>query len=115
MRLQSRKGPPTLNIFFVIFLVIIATCIKLYFYKTIGYKTPFLLYFGVIILSAGFGGIIPAIVATILSALGACYFFLRPYGQIKIDNPDIAQVFVFVGESLFLIALSGAVTREIEL
>lgn len=106
-----KERPFHIKYLFVIFLVIIATFIKLYFYKTIGGQTPFLLYFGVIILSAGFGGIIPAIFATVLSALVACYFFLPPYRQIKIDNPDIAQVFVFVGESLFLIALSGAVTR----
>jgi K+-sensing histidine kinase KdpD len=96
--------------FTIIFLAFI-TLIKLQFSNYIGEKTPFLLYFGVVIIATGFGGIGPGILSTILSALLASYFFIQPLQTFHFNNNVIVQVIVFILESFLLISLSGAVTR----
>lgn len=106
-----RSRPTHIKYLFVITLLTIVTCIKLYFYQAIGGQTPFLLYFGVVILCAGFGGIGPGIFATIGAGLLTSYFFLYPYNQLALDRSQAIQTFVFAMESLLLIALSGAVAR----
>jgi PAS domain S-box-containing protein len=83
----------------------------LQYFEYIGDKTPFLLYFGVVIIATGFGGIGPGIIATIISAIVCSYFFIPPLRTFHFTNTDAIQVLVFVLECLLLIALSGAVTR----
>ena len=53
---------------FTIILLAFITLLKLQYFEYIGEKTPFLLYFGVVIIATGFGGIGPGILATIFSA-----------------------------------------------
>ena len=96
---------------FAIILLAFATLLKFQLYDYIGERTPFLLYFGVVIIATGFGGIGPGILSTILSALISDYFFLPPVNDLNFNKPDTVQVFVFVLECLLLISLSGAVTR----
>ena len=96
---------------FTIILLAFITLLKLQYFDYIGEKTPFLLYFGVVIIATGFGGIGPGIIATILSAVVCSYFFLPPLNTFHLTRTDVIQIFVFVLECLLLIALSGAVTR----
>lgn len=96
---------------FAIILLAFATLLKFELYDYIGERTPFLLYFGVVIIATGFGGIGPGILATILSALVCDYFFIAPVYELKLNETDAIQLFVFVIECLMLIGLSGAVTR----
>ncbi len=70
-----------------------------------------MLYFAVVILSTAFGGVGPGVFATLFSSLITCYFFLRPYHQFRLNKSETVQLMGFIAESLFLIALSGAVTR----
>ncbi len=96
---------------FGIILLVVATAVKLYHYNTIGFQTPFLLYFGIVILATGFGGIGPGIFTTIISALISDYYFLYPYHSFYLNRDQSIQVILFVIECLLLISLSGAVTR----
>jgi PAS domain S-box-containing protein len=96
---------------FTIIMLAFITLLKLQYFFYIGDKTPFLLYFGVVIIATGFGGIGPGILATIFSALLSSYFFIQPVETFHFTKPDIVQLFAFVLECLLLIALSGAVTR----
>jgi two-component system CheB/CheR fusion protein len=96
---------------FAVILLAFITLLKLQYFDFIGDKTPFLLYFGVVIIATGFGGIGPGIASTILSAIVCSYFFIQPVRTFHFTNEDAVQVTVFVLECLLLIGLSGAVTR----
>ncbi|MDQ6757897.1 MAG: ATP-binding protein [Bacteroidota bacterium] len=96
---------------FTILLLAFITLLKLQYIQYIGERTPFLLYFGVVIIATGFGGIGPGIFSTIASAILCNYFFIHPDNEFHFNKSDNIQVFVFVLECLLLISLSGAVTR----
>ena len=96
---------------FSVTLLILATYIKLLYFNTLGTDTPFLLYFAIIILSTGFGGIGPGLFTTFISALLSDYYFLSPFNSLYLKHAQGIQLSTFIIESLLLISLSGAVTR----
>jgi PAS domain S-box-containing protein len=96
---------------FAIILLAFITLLKFELYDFIGDKTPFLLYFGVVIIATGFGGIGPGVLTTILSAFVCEYFFIAPLNDLNFNASNSIQLLVFVIECLLLIGLSGAVTR----
>ena len=96
---------------FTLILLTGVTYFKLHYDQLLGRETPFLLYFAVVILSTGFGGIRSGILATIISALLCDYYFLGPVGTFKANYAHSVQLLTYVLESLLLISLSGAVTR----
>lgn len=106
-----KRRPAYVRYSFALILLAFITLLKLQYFEYIGEKTPFLLYFGVVIIATGFGGIGPGIVSTILSAVVCDYFFVQPINQFHFGKVDNIQVMVFVLECLLLIGLSGAVTR----
>ena len=61
-----------------------------------GRATPFLLFFGAVMLSAWNGGWGPGLLSTGLSALLADYFFLSPKHAFVLDPRDILSVVIFV-------------------
>ncbi len=96
---------------FSVFLLLITTLIKLSNYDAIGNDVPFQLYFAVVMLATGFGGVGPGIFTTIVSAFVSSYYFLIPFREFYLDKNQSVQLGLFVIESLLLISLSGAVTR----
>ncbi len=96
---------------FSIILLALITYFKLHPNSLLGSETPFLLYFAVVILSTGFGGIGPGIFATFCSAILCDYYFLSPYRSFNLNHIHGIQLLSFVLECLLLISLSGAVTR----
>ncbi len=96
---------------FSVFLLLITTGIKLSNYEVIGNDVPFLLYFAIVILATGFGGVGPGIFTTAMSALVSNYYFLFPFQTFYLDKPQAVQLGLFIVECLLLISLSGAVTR----
>lgn len=96
---------------FSITLFIAVTYLKLHYNYLFGHETPFLLYFAVVILSTGFGGIGPGMFATLASGLACNYYFLPPFHAFSVNNAQSVQIFTYIIESLLFISLSGAVTR----
>ena len=69
-------------------------------------SSPFLLFFAAVMVSAWFGGLWPGVLATVLSALLAGYFFLLSRGTLPFDN--VAQDLrwaLFVVEGILISAL----------
>ncbi len=60
--------------------------------------TPFLLTFGAIMVSAWYGGLGPGLLATVLAALIADYFFLHPKGSFSGLSPQAAPLVAFLLE-----------------
>ncbi len=96
---------------FSLLLLLLASALKFRNYDIIGDNTPFLLYFAVVILATGFGGIGPGIFTTAAAAIVSDYFFLYPFRTFHLDKNQAVQLFLFIAECLLLISLSGAVTR----
>ena len=91
-----------------IVLTIIVTLFKFSFSNIIGSKNPFLLYFGDIIVVAGYGGTGPAILATALAALITDFFFLPAFNEPSLQPDVLVQLAMFVIESAFIIGMSRA-------
>ncbi len=96
---------------FSIILSVVTTYFKLHFSDFLGRETPFLLYFAVVILSTGFGGIGAGIFATFFSAILCNYYFLSPFESFDLNHIHAVQILSYVLECLLIISLSGAVTR----
>ena len=97
-----------------ILLTVVVTLLKIFFSNIIGSKTPFLLYFGDIIVVAGYGGTGPAIVATALAALITDFLFLPPFNEPSLHPDILIQLTVFMIESAFIIGMSQTLGRAAE-
>jgi PAS domain S-box-containing protein len=92
-----------------------ALTLKLAFGQTFSQETPFLLLFTAVAVSAWFGGLGPAIVSTLLAALGTDYLFLSLTGNLlALDAFRTIRLSIFVTEGLMLSAFSGALHRQRE-
>ena len=91
-------------------LVILVTLLKLNFTEAIGVNNPYLLYFGIVCLSAILGGIGPAVLAAVCSALLADYYFIRPYGHLIFSPDELFKSGIFLFECFLLILLSYGIT-----
>ncbi|MCW5312498.1 PAS domain S-box protein [Nostoc sp. KVJ3] len=58
--------------------------------------TPFLLFFGAVVVSAWYGGLKSGLLATSLSALLSDYFFLPPTYELSFDLPNSMRIGLFV-------------------
>jgi PAS domain S-box-containing protein len=90
-----------------IFLVV-ATWLKLQWFDTIGIKTPFLLYFGVVILAARLGGVGPALFATIASTFISIYWFIPPFQSFKVGPTGLSQAGIFFLECVLITGFTSA-------
>ncbi|BAY08460.1 multi-sensor hybrid histidine kinase [Calothrix sp. NIES-2098] len=71
-------------------------------------KTSFLLFFGAVTISAWYGGREPGVLATLLSALCATYFFLEPVGSLSLTFASGTRVALFVLEGCLISVLVGS-------
>jgi PAS domain S-box-containing protein len=71
-------------------------------------QNPFLLFFGAVAIAALYGGTKPGIVATLLSALFANYFFFAPKREITLDLAQNARMLLFILQGFFVSYLCGA-------
>jgi K+-sensing histidine kinase KdpD len=86
--------------------VALVTGLKLLLGSRLDPDSPFLLYFAAIVGSALYGGLGPGILAVVLAAGAAAYFFFPPYWAIS--NPEVwIRLAVFVVETLFISAVCG--------
>jgi PAS domain S-box-containing protein len=87
--------------------VILALLLKLLL-VSIDIENVFLLFFSAVVISAWYGGFQPGLLATVLSALMADYFFITPRGSFSISPTETIRVIIFVGEGLIVSGLSHA-------
>jgi PAS domain S-box-containing protein len=71
-------------------------------------KASFLLFFGAVTISAWYGGRGPGILATLLSALCANYFFVEPVQSLSLTVATGARVAIFVLQGCLISALVGS-------
>jgi PAS domain S-box-containing protein len=70
-------------------------------------KLPFSFFYPAVMISAWVGGLGPGIIATILSAVAADFFWLKPIGSLSIGDPaDAAGLLVFVAIGIVMSALN---------
>jgi two-component system sensor histidine kinase KdpD len=75
-------------------------------------ETPFLLLLGQIALAGAIGGLFPALLGTLVSALSVMYLLLPPSASFSIASADADRVLLFVVEGLIVSAIVGFLHRS---
>lgn len=70
--------------------------------------TPFLLFFGAVVLAAWGGGQACGVLATVLAALVSNYFFMAPLYSLSLDAPALIRSSVFVIQGIVLSVVCGS-------
>ncbi|MFN6559224.1 MAG: PAS domain S-box protein [Nostoc sp. ChiSLP01] len=68
-------------------------------------KTPFLLFFSAVMVSAWYGGLKSGLLATFLSVLLSNYFFLSPVSQLSFDSSNSVRIGLFAIQGLLFSVL----------
>lgn len=90
------------------FSVSLAALLQIVINEITGRQAIFLLFFGAIMVSAWYGGLMPGLLASGLSGLMASYFFLEPFYSFGINEPGQVLLFVlFMVEGILISVLSG--------
>jgi PAS domain S-box-containing protein len=98
---RTRSSP--LRYVIAVLTVSLALLITLLLDPLIGEDSPFLLFFGAVIVSVWLGGLRGGILATVLAALAADYFFLSPTSTLGVDDLGQGlQLALFVLEGVFV-------------
>ena len=96
-----------------ILIVALATSIKLLLTPLIAAESPFLLYFGAVMLSSLYGNWRAGILATILSAFLSDYFFLNPTHALLPGNfGQILRLGIFICEGLLISGIISALQSK---
>jgi PAS domain S-box-containing protein len=85
-----------------------ALLVKLLLDPLIAEQSPFLLLSGAVMVGAWFGGLGPGLLATVLGALGADYFFLPPEGSFTGLGAAFLPLFLFMLQGLLISLLAAA-------
>ena len=93
-------------------LVLTSLLVRLTFQRWLGVSVPYLHFFPAVMIAAWFGGLGPGIVATLLSAATAVYFFLAPHSFIALSRADAITVPVFVAIGIVISWLFESVRRS---
>jgi signal transduction histidine kinase len=89
--------------------VIVAAGIKAALDPALGHESPFLLFFGAVVVSGWFGGVGPAVLATLVSAFVSAYFFFPPQFSLWISGAgDRIRLVIFILEAALVGLLSAA-------
>jgi PAS domain S-box-containing protein len=82
-------------------------------HPVLGNEAPLLIFVLPVFLAAWYGGLWPGVLATALSALVGVFFFIPPAGLLHLRNAtEVTRVAMFVGESLLISFVCGALTRS---
>ncbi len=94
------------------FLILASLLVRLAFQRWLGVSVPYLHFFPAVMIAAWFGGLGPGIVATLLSATVAVYFFLKPHSFITLSAADAITLPVFVVIGIVISWLTESVRRS---
>jgi signal transduction histidine kinase len=108
VRLANHKPPVALGYALTILVVLINTLIEQFLPIR---ALPFLMSIPVIFISGLVFGRAQGLVATVLSAALANYFFLGPRPGFNVSRPDLITTGLFVGFAGFIVLVSGAVRQ----
>lgn len=97
-----------------VLLTILVTLIKIGLANYIGFKTPFLLYFGVVILVSRYFGEKAAIGVSVLSAIAATTFFTYPVNILSFNKSFITPTLIFLLECGLIIRVSSALSQSLK-
>ena len=93
-------------------IVAVAAVLRWRLVESFGPLPTFITFYPAVLLVASIGGGGPGIVATVLSALAADYWFLPPYGSFRVELAnDVLALGIFTGSSLFLCVLAERLRR----
>lgn len=70
-------------------------------------QSPFLLFFGAIVVSAWYGGLGPGLLATALSGFISTYYFIPPIYSLSLDWANGSRLGLFLLEGVLISVLSG--------
>lgn len=109
-----RHGRMTLH--YAIAVVAVGTAVigGLAFHPMSGFALTASLFYCGIMFVAWFSGIVPGIIATVLTILAFDYFFLPPFYSFAWPLKDIPQLFVFAIGALFVVSLCAAQRRSVD-
>ena len=71
-------------------------------------QSPFLLFFGAVIVSAWYGSLGPGLLATVLSAAISAYLFIPPAFSLRLNLSDGTRLLLFVLEGVLISILCGS-------
>jgi signal transduction histidine kinase len=95
-----------------VLVVAVAVLLRLALTSVVPLRSPFLLLFAAIMVSAAYGGLGPGVLATVLAALASDLFVIGfPLRLSDFHVPDRAQLGLFVVEGLFLSLLGAMLNR----
>ena len=89
--------------------VVLALLLRMLLRPLLGDASPFLLFTPAVAITALYGGVGPGVVATALSTVFGSHFFLRPVGELVIEQWDRVILFAVVGAA---ITTSSALLRR---
>ena len=92
---------------FALVLCALAWFAKIALETQIGELTPFLLFFGAVMIATWNGGLGIGVFASLLSATLASYYFLPPIRSFHLNSAGWVQIGVFLAECFFMALLTG--------
>jgi PAS domain S-box-containing protein len=77
------------------------------------YSVPFMFFFAAVAGAAWYGGFVPGLLSTFLSALLANYFFVSPYDQFSLAAAGVVSTFLFMSVAGLITALCATLKQRV--
>jgi PAS domain S-box-containing protein len=95
-----------------VLVAIIAAAIRLQFLEILELRVTFLTFYPAVAVAALYGGLGPGLLATVVSAALANYFWMEPVGSLAIANfADLISIIVFLSSGALISSLAEATYR----
>lgn len=109
---RKKWGRIAVHYLFAVAVVAVAVLLRWRLEQSFGPLPTYITFYPAVLLAVAIGGGGPGILATVLSALAADYFFMAPIYSFRIDAPnDILALGIFTGINLCLCAMAERFRR----
>lgn len=108
------KSPFYIKYGIPLLLLVWVTLFKLMLFNYIGTATPFLFYFGVVVITARYFGEVAALVTIVLAAIIVNFFFLYPDNAFSFDAGELIRTGFFMLECVFIVSLGAALQKTVQ-
>jgi PAS domain S-box-containing protein len=100
------------NLLIALLTVAVAAVVRIAFLQVLGLRTPFVIFYPAVMIAAIYGGLLPGMLASFLSALIADYYWIQPTGRFLIKDPDdLLSLAIFLMSCTILSFISEAMIR----